>query len=79
LIEEAARIASSECDPLSDIRATAEYRRHVIGVLVSRLIKRARAELLGTDSPAADSPADVDPPDADSPADADPLMDASDD
>ena len=85
LIEEAARIASSECDPLSDIRATAEYRRHVTGVLVSRLIRRARSELLGTDSQDAvphmdtDSPTDVDPPDADSPADADPTMDASDD
>ncbi|MGD8627770.1 MAG: FAD binding domain-containing protein [bacterium] len=50
LIEEAARIASSECDPLSDIRATAEYRRHVTGVVVSRLIRKARAELLGADS-----------------------------
>jgi len=68
LIEEAAKVASSECEPLSDIRATGEYRRHVTGVVVSRLIRRARAELLGTDSP-----------DADSPADADPLMDASND
>jgi CO/xanthine dehydrogenase FAD-binding subunit len=46
LIEESARVASSECNPLSDIRASGEYRSHVTGVLVSRLIRRARTELL---------------------------------
>jgi xanthine dehydrogenase iron-sulfur cluster and FAD-binding subunit A len=73
LIEEAAKLASSECDPLSDIRATAEYRRHVTGVVVSRLIRRARAELLGTGHTDVDSPADSGSPDDHS------TMDASDD
>jgi CO/xanthine dehydrogenase FAD-binding subunit len=66
LIEEAAKTASSECDPLTDIRATAEYRRHVTGVVVSRLIRRARAELLGMGSGDGDAP------------DAHPLTDSSD-
>ncbi len=66
LIEEAARIASSECDPLSDIRATREYRRHVTGVVTSRLIRRARAELLDADPPEEDPIMDTDrPADAD--------------
>lgn len=58
LIEEAARIASSECAPLSDIRATREYRCHVTGVVVSRLIRRARTELLDADTD-TDSPKDT--------------------
>jgi carbon-monoxide dehydrogenase medium subunit len=46
LIAEAARAASRECDPLTDIRATREYRCHVTGVLVSRLVKSARSQLI---------------------------------
>jgi CO/xanthine dehydrogenase FAD-binding subunit len=74
LIDQAARMASSECDPLTDIRATADYRRHVTGVVVSRLLRRARAELLGMSSGDGDTPAD-----AGSPADAGTPMDSSDD
>jgi carbon-monoxide dehydrogenase medium subunit len=49
LIEEAGRLASSECEPLTDVRASSSYRRHVTGVIVSRLVRRAVEELLGYD------------------------------
>lgn len=41
-IEQAAELASKEVSPITDIRSTEEYRRHVIGVLLKRLV----AELL---------------------------------
>jgi CO/xanthine dehydrogenase FAD-binding subunit len=47
LIEEAGRVAASECDPVTDIRATREYRCRVTGVIVSRLVRQAACELLG--------------------------------
>jgi CO/xanthine dehydrogenase FAD-binding subunit len=47
LLAEAARVASSECDPITDIRATGQYRRRVTGVIVSRLLRQAARELLG--------------------------------
>ena len=34
------RIASGEARPISDHRSTAEYRRHAVGVLASRLARR---------------------------------------
>lgn len=40
--EEAARLAMEDCEPITDLRATAEYRRDTVGVLV----KRAIAQLL---------------------------------
>jgi CO/xanthine dehydrogenase FAD-binding subunit len=42
-VEEAADIVMGECRPITDIRATADYRRQMIGVLV----KRALEELVG--------------------------------
>lgn len=36
LLQETAAMAASECSPISDIRATAEYRRHAAEVLVQR-------------------------------------------
>jgi CO/xanthine dehydrogenase FAD-binding subunit len=36
LATEAGRIAAQECQPIDDVRATARYRRHVVGQLVRR-------------------------------------------
>ena len=36
--------AASEARPISDHRSTADYRRHAIGVIVSRLAERASHE-----------------------------------
>lgn len=47
LVQEAAKSASAFCCPISDIRGTAEYRRHVTGVIVSRLVERAFRRLAG--------------------------------
>ncbi len=41
IIEEAADIASQEAQPITDILATAEYRKEMIKVLVSRAIKKS--------------------------------------
>ncbi|MGQ9603622.1 MAG: FAD binding domain-containing protein [bacterium] len=41
LLRDASKLAESECDPISDIRATADYRRYVTGIIVSRLIEEA--------------------------------------
>ena len=43
LIAEAGRCASAECRPIDDIRASAGYRRHTVGVLTRRLITDAWA------------------------------------
>ena len=40
-IELAARYASEDCSPSSDLRGSEEYKRHVTGVLVKRMIKKA--------------------------------------
>jgi len=41
LLEKAAEAARSEAKPISDIRATAEYRLEIVGVLARRLLKEA--------------------------------------
>ena len=38
LLREAASSASAECDPFSDIRGSADYKRHLIGVLLRRAV-----------------------------------------
>jgi CO/xanthine dehydrogenase FAD-binding subunit len=40
-VEEFSRIAASEARPITDHRSTAEYRKHAVGILAQRLLKRA--------------------------------------
>jgi carbon-monoxide dehydrogenase medium subunit len=44
LIENAARAASEECRPITDVRASADYRREMVKVLTRWAIKRVIAE-----------------------------------
>jgi carbon-monoxide dehydrogenase medium subunit len=41
LFEKAGEAASQECEPVGDIHASEEYRRHLIGVLTKRMAKAA--------------------------------------
>jgi CO/xanthine dehydrogenase FAD-binding subunit len=41
LLEEAGETAAGEADPVSDIHASEEYRRHLIKVLTKRMVKQA--------------------------------------
>ncbi len=44
---EAAEVASTEVDPLSDIRGSSEYKRDMAKVFVRRALERTRAQLTG--------------------------------
>lgn len=44
---EAGKIASEDCEPIADIHASEEFRRHVIGVLTKRMLKKAYEEAKG--------------------------------
>lgn len=44
LIAEVARIAVGECSPIDDVRASAEYRRRMVAVLVRRTLTQAWEE-----------------------------------
>jgi len=41
LFAEAGNIASEDCEPVADIHASEAHRRHVIGVLTKRMLKKA--------------------------------------
>ena len=41
LLDEAAEAAANEADPVSDIHASEEYRRHLITVLTKRMVRQA--------------------------------------
>jgi carbon-monoxide dehydrogenase medium subunit len=47
LLSEVEAAASRACDPITDLRATGAYRRHVLGVIVSRLVEGAWRSLSG--------------------------------
>lgn len=40
-IAEAAQFASEDCNPSSDLRGSEEYKRHIVSVLVTRMIHKA--------------------------------------
>ena len=47
LLAQVAATAAAQIDPISDQRGTAEFKRHVAGVLVERVLRRALARALG--------------------------------
>ena len=47
LVREVEAATSRICDPITDLRASADYRRHVAGVIVSRLVEDAWSGLTG--------------------------------
>ncbi len=47
-IGDAANVAAAECEPGSDLHATAEYRRHLAGILAARVLREARERASAT-------------------------------
>jgi carbon-monoxide dehydrogenase medium subunit len=43
----AAQYASEDCNPSSDLRGGEDYKRHVTGVLVKRMIRKAAERAMG--------------------------------
>jgi aerobic carbon-monoxide dehydrogenase medium subunit len=50
LFERAAALAAEGCRPVSDQRGSADYKRHVAGVLTERVLRRAAARALGDEA-----------------------------
>lgn len=48
LLNEAQQLASKSVSPISDIRSTSDYRRHLVGVLVKRALEELLAEESGS-------------------------------
>jgi len=48
LLQEAVQLARQEIAPITDIRATKEYRTHMVGVMLERGLRAATARLAGT-------------------------------
>jgi carbon-monoxide dehydrogenase medium subunit len=46
LFAAAAALASEACDPVSDQRGSADYKRHVAGVLTERVLRRATSRAI---------------------------------
>ncbi|AEW01399.1 carbon monoxide dehydrogenase [Niastella koreensis] len=46
-IEEAARYAAEDCNPSADLRGSEEYKRHLVGVLVKRMVRKAAERARG--------------------------------
>jgi carbon-monoxide dehydrogenase medium subunit len=47
LFAEAGTIASEDCEPVADIHASEEHRRHLLGVLTKRMLQRAWEQAKG--------------------------------
>jgi carbon-monoxide dehydrogenase medium subunit len=47
LFAEAGRIASQACDPTSDVRGSAEYKRHIVDLFTQRGLAEALATAQG--------------------------------
>jgi carbon-monoxide dehydrogenase medium subunit len=50
LFARAAALAAAGCSPVSDQRGSADYKRHVAGVLTERVLRRAAARALGAET-----------------------------
>jgi carbon-monoxide dehydrogenase medium subunit len=47
LFAEAGKIASEDCEPVADIHASEEHRKHLLGVLTKRMLKQAWEQARG--------------------------------
>jgi CO/xanthine dehydrogenase FAD-binding subunit len=50
-VARASEIAMGEVLPITDVRSTAEYRRHLVGVFLGRAVRRAHAAARGEGTP----------------------------